>query len=497
MEGFRARPGEVLGERYRLVRRLGEGGMGEVWEAVHLVLKRHVAVKILKPRFAQQGEVLLRFRREAQVTAGLGHSKIVEVLDFVWGPGKPTYLVMELLQGQSLESALAQRGCLAWPVALKIAVDVLDALGAAHAAGIVHRDVKPANIWLEGDLNEPRVKVLDFGVAQIADEGGPKLTQTNATVGTPQYLPPEQIAGSRVDARADLWALGVTLFETLAGRPPFVGGDFAALVGAILTQEPPHLRALVPEVPATLANAVAAVLSKSPEQRPASAQAMATPLLELLATVTRKRGDEAFAATMALSSPVVESPGPELPPAAVPALDSSPRLPGTRVHSASSAAAARPAKKHRFSHAMVLNADDALPAQLLAQGPTDAALLELDDDEPPVLPTLSTGRWLLGGLVFALVGAVVLFAILGRQSAPPDSVPGEARAESMDAGVTGSASRGPAPEPVTPASAGSRDAEAVGSAPPAAPSTESPAEESPRAQDAGSPSTRVLPPQAP
>ncbi|MBS2019750.1 MAG: protein kinase [Deltaproteobacteria bacterium] len=266
--------GRVLAGRYRLGARLGEGGMGVVYEAIHLQLGRRVAVKTIleigDPRD------IARLHDEAMTAASLSHPCIVQVTDFGAADGDaPPFLVMELLNGESLSARLAREGKLPVDRAAKIVLQLLAALAAAHDARILHRDVKPSNVFLVPgvDGSEPMVKVVDFGIAKFQDDAS-KRTTTGKVVGTLAYMAPEVLRGKPATASSDLYAAGVCLFEMLTGKRPFDGRrkDF---VEAIVGEEAPNVRALEPSVPKAVADVVARALRKKPELRFESAKAMA------------------------------------------------------------------------------------------------------------------------------------------------------------------------------------------------------------------------------
>ncbi|MEO6418406.1 MAG: serine/threonine-protein kinase, partial [Polyangiaceae bacterium] len=207
--------GSVLGGRYRIVRRMGAGGMGAVYEALQEDLNRRVAVKVLHPHLALDADLVQRFKREAQAAAALGHPNIVHVTDFQVNPGEQPFLVMEYLTGKSFRELMKEETRLPAKRAAFIATQVLSALAAAHEANIVHRDIKPDNIFLSStSAMKDLVKVLDFGIAKLlkpSDEG--PLTMAGTVLGTLSYMAPEQARGEVVDHRADLYALGCIMFE--------------------------------------------------------------------------------------------------------------------------------------------------------------------------------------------------------------------------------------------------------------------------------------------
>ncbi len=207
--------GRLIGGRYRLDRLIATGGMAQVWEATDETLARKVAVKLLHPHLAADESFVERFRREAVAAARLSHPAIVSIYD-TCSDGDVEAIVMELVHGSTLREYLNEHGALEPGQAVAILAEVADALDTAHRSGVVHRDIKPANILLSTD---GRVLVADFGIAKA----GSDLTATNTTLGTAKYLAPEQVEGGAVDARTDVYALGVVLYEALCGRAPFVG----------------------------------------------------------------------------------------------------------------------------------------------------------------------------------------------------------------------------------------------------------------------------------
>jgi hypothetical protein len=254
----------VLANRYRLVGQLSSGGMGSVWEAEDTVLHRRVAVKVLSDGLAADDRFEERFLREARAAAGLSHQNVAGVFDYGEDKGSP-FMVMELIDGETLAHRIGI-GPLDPAEAVRIAVEVADALQAAHDSGMVHRDVKPGNVMLTptGD-----VKVMDFGI--VAAAGASPLTATGHTLGTATYISPEQAQGDRVDGRSDVYSLGVVLFEMLAGRPPFTGESPVAMVAAHAQEPPPPLLGSLPGVPAHVAAACERALAKDPRDRPQSA----------------------------------------------------------------------------------------------------------------------------------------------------------------------------------------------------------------------------------
>ncbi len=273
-------PGTVVLDKYRVVRTLGIGGMGMVVHAVHTTLGNDVAIKFLLPQFSTSGDAARRFVREAQAASKIQCEHIARVSDVGSGPLGP-YMVMEFLEGQDLSKQIKQFGPLSVPVALDYAVQAATALSEAHRHGIIHRDVKPANLFVvERSDGSPLVKVLDFGISKVAEQSSLDVTKTTAILGSGLYMSPEQMKSSKsVDARADVYALGVSLFEMLTGTQPHVADNFPDLVMKVNMDPPDPLRRHRPDVPEELAQAIEKAYARKPDDRYASmlefAQALA------------------------------------------------------------------------------------------------------------------------------------------------------------------------------------------------------------------------------
>ena len=266
--------GQLLGGRYQLIAPVGKGSMGQVWRGRDEVLSREVAVKeVLLPDWlskAERDELVVRAMREARAAARLHHPGIVTVYDAVEYDGVP-WQVMEFISSPSLAQIIAQEGRLAWERVAALGAHLADAIAHAHAAGVVHRDVKPANVLLAG----PRAILTDFGIACILDSST-QLTRTGAIIGTPHYMPPEQIEGDSRQAPVDLWALGATLYHAVEGCPPFTAPATSGVLAAVLTQQVPEPRFAGP-----LAPVLHSLLIKAPAQRP-NAVALTDQLTALL-----------------------------------------------------------------------------------------------------------------------------------------------------------------------------------------------------------------------
>ena len=256
----------MLAGRYRLERRLAQGGMAEVWVATDLSLDRKVALKWLKPSLASDPVVAERFRREAIAVAGLTHPNIVAVHD-VFEDRDRQAVVMQLVDGKSLRQLLDVQTRLSPELTIHIGTCVAAALDAAHHAGFVHRDVKPGNILVTPD---GRVLLTDFGIAKGLDTTGDDLTSDNVMMGTAKYLSPEQVRGRKLDGRADFYSLGLVLYECLAGRVPFLGETDADTALARLQRDPTDLGRLRPTLPRGLVNLVHRLLARNPNHRPAT-----------------------------------------------------------------------------------------------------------------------------------------------------------------------------------------------------------------------------------
>jgi serine/threonine-protein kinase len=277
-------PESVLKHRYRLDDRIAVGGMGEVWRCTDLALGRLVAIKLLRPEYVTDEECLARFRAEGRHTASLSHPNIAQVYDyFDMVPPEPGFLVLELVDGQSLARVL-DAGPLDSAQTMGIIAQAAAGLEAAHAAGVVHRDIKPGNLLVSRD---GQVKITDFGVAQEA--GAERLTRTGALVGTPAYLAPERAAGGLATPAGDLYALGIVAHQCLTGRVPFDGEPLVVVLAHLHREMPP----LPPSVPAGVAALVADLTAKDPSARPPSAKDVAVRAEQLRSAPSRPPGDGA------------------------------------------------------------------------------------------------------------------------------------------------------------------------------------------------------------
>ena len=276
--------GLTLGE-FHLLRRLGKGGMAEVWLAEQTSLRRQVAVKILRPDFVADANYVKRFKHEATAAGSLNHPNIVQVY-MVGEENGIHFIAQEYVQGRNLKEFITRKGPLEVPIALHILKQVAAALQVAATSGIVHRDIKPENVLL---TKKGEAKVADFGLAQLSLHGEKvALTQVGVTMGTPLYMSPEQVNGKPLDARSDIYSMGVMAWHMLAGRPPFSGETALAVAVKHLNEVPPSLKEIRADVPPGVVALIDRMMSKKKEDRPADAQAVANDLKSLLRQATGK-----------------------------------------------------------------------------------------------------------------------------------------------------------------------------------------------------------------
>src|SRR5205809_610680 len=282
---------QALGKSYTVEGEIGRGGMGVVFNARDERLKREVAVKVLPPELAFREEIRLRFLREAETAARLSHPHIVPIHSVGEGPDGLVYFVMAYVDGESVAAKLKRRGSLPAEESRRIMQETADALGAAHALGIIHRDVKPDNILLEGSRG--RVVVTDFGIAKaLSSTTGPAtLTATGVAIGTPHYMSPEQAAGDReIDGRSDIYSLGVVAYQMLTGELPFHAPTVPGILMKHITERAPLITDRRPDLPEDLAACVMRCLEKDPEDRWPTADALRRALESRSATMYKPRG---------------------------------------------------------------------------------------------------------------------------------------------------------------------------------------------------------------
>jgi serine/threonine protein kinase len=278
--------------QYRVLKLIGKGGMGSVFLAEDPVLKRKMAIKTLRAELACNAVSKERFMREAQIVSALKHEHIVTIYNVGEQYGIP-YLVMEYLEGQSLEDVIQKKKKWTWVQIIRLGREIARALSVAHAQNLIHRDIKPGNIWLEmvdKKTNKTRVKILDFGLARYVEQSA-GLTQAGMVVGTPHYVSPEQARGKDLDSRSDLFSLGVVLYRLSTNKMPFDGEDTLALLTSLAVDTPKPMREHNPEVPAEFDELVMKLLAKCPDDRPASAKVVAEELQTIYHKVAAASGE--------------------------------------------------------------------------------------------------------------------------------------------------------------------------------------------------------------
>jgi len=280
--------GATLSGKFLINRKVGQGGMGVVYEATHMQLGKTVAVKVLLEKYAQREAIVARLRQEAQLASSLRNEHIIDITDIGTTEDGRTYVVMEFLDGESLAECLARETTLPEQRLLKVVSQAASALSAAHAKGIVHRDIKPENLFLLKRKDQDFVKVVDFGISKSLrstgeEEDQPRLTQTGMVLGTPLYMSPEQARGDdELDARVDIYALGVILYEASTGRVPFIGNNYLSVISQVLNETPKPVRELRPELSEEFEAIVNKTMAKNKDDRYASAEELLVDLGALL-----------------------------------------------------------------------------------------------------------------------------------------------------------------------------------------------------------------------
>lgn len=280
----------LIAGRYRVVKRLGEGGMGEVYLAMHEAIEKKVALKVLRPEYSAKADIVTRFQQEAISASRIKHPNVLEIFDFGQLDTGAFYLAMEFLEGHDLADELQRVIVLTPQDGIRIALQICRALSAAHGKGVVHRDMKPENVFLQRVADgEEIVKIVDFGIAQLrtneeAEKQQPtrrRLTKTGMIFGTPEYMSPEQAAGKKADERVDIYATGIILYEMFTGAVPFTGETFMAVLAAHLNDAPPPMRMIAPDlqISAELEAVITRALAKKPEERFQTMSEMAQALM--------------------------------------------------------------------------------------------------------------------------------------------------------------------------------------------------------------------------
>lgn len=401
--------GSLLGGAYRIGKLLGEGAMGAVYEAVQVSLGRPVAVKVLKADATGKltAEELERFGREARSAAALGHPNIVQVTDFQ-PQSSPPFLVMERLSGESLREAIARENGLPVARVAFVGTQILDALAAAHDAGIVHRDVKPDNVFLTrmaavSDL----VKVVDFGIAKVSS--GRAITAFGAMMGSPAYMSPEQAAGRPVDPRSDVWGVGATLYHAASGKLPFPATSLAELLVWIAERPPVPLGEVVPGIDPRLTAVLARAMERDPSRRFQSAREMQAALAPLLPSANAQVGSPSTGNVQARASTAESS----IAPLAASVRDHASVTTGPQPHVPSASGFVQ------STHARAdfpLGPSPSLPGQA-PHGPPPHAMPSTalpPQGPPPVARSTPTWPWLFavfGGVSLVLLGAFFALAL--------------------------------------------------------------------------------------
>jgi serine/threonine protein kinase len=486
--------GEIISGKYRFERVLGAGAMGMVLQATDLGLRRRVAIKFMIAGGRAGREHEERFVREAQIAGRLRSEHTARVLDLGTIDGGAPYIVMEYLKGKDLAATLRERGPLPIEEAVTYILQASEALAEAHAAGIVHRDIKPANLFLtRGADGAPCIKVVDFGVAKHT-RGAVDLTATAQVLGSPLYMPPECMNGSKnADQRVDIWALGVTLFEMLAGEPPFNATEMIVLITKVCCKEPASLEKLRPDLPSALIGVVLRCLAKEPADRWPTVAALASALAPFASArsasyperIAGAQHAERMTEPMPPPEPEPSDPEPsavEVAPPSVRAvypggtvvggapLASATSLYGTRLATATEAASA--------------DRDAVVPAPPGGVATVAASARESFQSDMRLTQAPKVGLALVGAVFVALLVVIALLVFpLARPRPAPDLVAIQTAAQPQE--------KPPPPPVVSPeASAPLTSASASPSAPVAAP-TSAAAAPVPRAKPAVAPSPRL------
>ncbi len=280
--------GTTLLGRYQITKKIGQGGMGAVYEAQHTLIGKRVAVKVLLDKYIKKEQVVARLEQEARLASSIGHEHIIDITDFGQTSDGRTFVVMEFLEGESLAECLAREGSLPEARILQVAFQIASALGAAHAKGVIHRDVKPENVFLLRRKEKDFIKVVDFGISKSLrntgeGEDSPRLTQTGMVLGTPLYMSPEQARGDdALDHRIDVYALGVIMYELATGRVPFGGTNYLSVISQVLNDDPVRPRDIRPDLSEEFEAIVLRAIEKDKDRRYQSTDEFLADLTALL-----------------------------------------------------------------------------------------------------------------------------------------------------------------------------------------------------------------------
>jgi serine/threonine protein kinase len=477
------RPGETVAGKYAIVRVIGQGGMGVVYEATHLRLRRRVALKMLFPHNTSP-DTVARFEREARAAGRLQHRNVAAVLDVDTTPDGLPYIVIEYLEGHDLEAELQTRGQLPIDDAVGYVLQACDAMAEAHAAGIVHRDLKPSNLFLTADKQGWVVKVVDFGISKTADDGDTRLTTTQVSVGTPLYMSPEQVRSARnLDERTDIWSLGIILYELLTGHAPFEGSA-TAVAAAIVADPTPPIGEFRQGVPEDLQAAIYRALAKDPAARFATVMEFAQALIPFGPPISLPAASEPLSSMARTPSLAAK---PLTPRPSLPARPSHPSYPRATQGSVTLAAAASLRASSSDVAVPVVEAPRTAPRRLIAMGSlvalsAAAALMALhagrrgprSDAAPPIAPQAP----------LAAMAADPVAVPVTHAPPAPESPPAALDSQDAHAAAPVTSPAHPASKSA-PASPAARGRPAVASPPPGAATaapTAAPATPSPRGQ---------------
>ncbi|MBK9264659.1 MAG: serine/threonine protein kinase [Polyangiaceae bacterium] len=386
-----AQPGTLLVGKYRIERQLGSGGMGVVLEATHVALGQTVAVKLLNAEHARSPDVVARFLREARIAATLPSEHIARVSDVGMTETGEPYIVMERLVGRDLDAELHMRGKLPIAEAVDLMLEACEGVAMAHAYNLVHRDLKPANLFLAERPLRPRVlKVLDFGLSKEDTGNHAGLTGSETVFGTPQYMSPEQIQSARnVDARSDQHALGMILYEMIAGQPAFSAPSVTQLIVVIATHPPPHVRVVRPDVPAKLDEALVRAMAKRPADRFPDLAAFAAAIAPFGGSDARTRAELVARALVTPNAHVDPEPSrtSRAPTDEAPTLPRDLPRPAMETHSAlTSSTRSLDAHRARNKRTAIIVAASAVVAAIIVV----ALVFGMGDDEPTVVADSSS-----------------------------------------------------------------------------------------------------------
>lgn len=290
--------GITLNERYQVTAKIGQGGMGAVYEARHTIIGKRVAIKVLLDKHAQKDQVVARLKQEARLASSIGHQNIIDITDFGSTETGRTFVVMEYLDGESLGACIHRVGRLEESRVIHICAQIASALTAAHDQGVIHRDIKPENIFLLKRGETDTIKVLDFGISKslIPDEEEVRLTQTGMVLGTPLYMSPEQAAGDDLDHRVDIYALGVILYESITGEVPFKGKNYLNILTQVISDDPRQPSELRPSIDRNLESVILKAMAKDKDERYSTMQEMAEDLAALDSSDTQATSERITAA---------------------------------------------------------------------------------------------------------------------------------------------------------------------------------------------------------